>query len=460
VIYLKNLSDSSKSHSLSTQESPVFAALVKVASTIFETSRDCRESISPPRKRRRIEKGEFCQQRPERCLSKLEKSASPCLRQNPSKQIITYEEGSIYKRYEGFLQNGNPDGEGEMTFSSGAVFKGRFEDEGRKASGTLRRKNGFVTKGVWVNWRLHGQAMIFHPDGYRIKGYFAEGVPFEGEITYLQTFCHGLYGRQLKEKQPLEKMIWSPSSVFEEASDRGLKGYSTTFSKIRAIIKEQIVIQKEPDGRTIAASPIGCRLEDYLAEGVSFQGTIIYSDASPYKRYEGSLMGAAPSGQGEMLFANGDIDKGEFAKGVLHGTGKRVLETGGWYQGKWVNGKLHGEGKCFLSNKLLLEGTFEEGEIFKGRITYLRKNGGVSKIYEGFIERELPHGKGTIVYQNGIFYEGMFKRGAFHGFGELTQTDGSSVKGEFVNGTLVFGSERAHVKEQKSILSLCDSNLF
>jgi len=41
---------------------------------------------------------------------------------------ITYEEDSIYERYQGSLRYSKPDGQGEMVFSDGTVFKGFFKE--------------------------------------------------------------------------------------------------------------------------------------------------------------------------------------------------------------------------------------------------------------------------------------------------------------------------------------------
>ena len=51
--------------------------------------------------------------------------------------------------------------------------------------------------------------------------------------------------------------------------------------------------------------------------------------------------------------------------------------------------------------------------------------------YSGRVHEDVPHGRGTMKWDNGSQYVGMFKNGERHGLGRYTHADGSRYVGEF-----------------------------
>jgi len=101
-----------------------------------------------------------------------------------------------------------------------------------------------------------------------------------------------------------------------------------------------------------------------------------------------------------------------------HGKGKsRLANKDGShediYEGDWVKGKKHGKGK----HTMLSDGEWNQ--------------------YEGAFKNNKCHGKGIIIYRDGMIYEGKFKKGERHGKGILTLQDGTSHLAKLKNGELV-----------------------
>ena len=75
---------------------------------------------------------------------------------------IIYADGRIYK---GRLNEEiEMEGEGELTFSTGTVCKGRFEKD-EFVKGTLYYKNGEIYEGQALNFRRHGKGVYYYADG-------------------------------------------------------------------------------------------------------------------------------------------------------------------------------------------------------------------------------------------------------------------------------------------------------
>lgn len=81
--------------------------------------------------------------------------------------------------YDGELINGKPHGQGRMTYSSGEVYEGQFEDGLPSGGGTfLRQIDGGLSAqytGEWSRGLKHGFGIETWPDGMRYEGEFRDG---------------------------------------------------------------------------------------------------------------------------------------------------------------------------------------------------------------------------------------------------------------------------------------------
>jgi hypothetical protein len=55
-------------------------------------------------------------------------------------------------------------------------------------------------------------------------------------------------------------------------------------------------------------------------------------------------------------------------------------------------------------------------------------------MYEGGFEKNVAHGRGTMIFPNGQKYIGDFQNGVKHGYGTYIWWDGRRYEGEYQNG--------------------------
>lgn len=149
------------------QENQKIAALAQIASASFEASQpNLAASNPPPEKRRRImQEDKELAQGENRANMPSNKDHRSNLVEVTLKGTVIYPEGSIYKRYEGPLVGGVPQGFGRMFFANGEIFVGMFENGLRNGPGTLNQLNDVTLKGTWVNDKMEGEGEILLPGG-------------------------------------------------------------------------------------------------------------------------------------------------------------------------------------------------------------------------------------------------------------------------------------------------------
>ncbi|TFV05599.1 hypothetical protein E4T79_06290 [Streptococcus sp. LYSM12] len=77
--------------------------------------------------------------------------------------------------------------------------------------------------------------------------------------------------------------------------------------------------------------------------------------------YHGTVLAGKMSGQGTLIFENGDEYKGEFKNGIFNGKGTFRSANGWFYEGEFKNGIADGKGKLTTEAKVIYEGTFKQG---------------------------------------------------------------------------------------------------
>jgi hypothetical protein len=171
-------------------------------------------------------------------------------------------------------------------------------------------------------------------------------------------------------------------------------------------------------------------------------------------KYVGSVRGGRPHGQGTFVFnTRGAWAKGEWRDGRLHGPARHVREDGSSFVGDFQHGKRLRGTLTLPQGRGTVAGDFERGSLASGTITNARGD-----TFSGSFDPEQRlHGRGTVVYTNGLEYTGTFAHGEIeghgvlkmadgciykgdmlknrpHGWGTLTRADGSIVKGEWFEG--------------------------
>lgn len=137
------------------------------------------------------------------------------------------------------------------------------------------------------------------------------------------------------------------------------------------------------------------------------------------------------SGNGKMVYKNGNVYIGEMQKGYCQGKGTMFFNDGTKHVGSFYLGVIIGEGVRYYTDGSRLEGVWSQDGIY-GKAKYYFADGG---IYDGtFSSKYKFDGHGTRTWPNGDVYTGNFKNGAMSGKGKLTTKDGDSYEGDFLNG--------------------------
>lgn len=125
-----------------------------------------------------------------------------------------------------------------------------------------------------------------------------------------------------------------------------------------------------PDGQGIFYYVDGkpCKGGVFVDGKLQGKGWIYFEDGSIFK---GEFKNELPDGKGKVYYSNGKLAyEGTFVEGYRSGQGVEYNEDGKKsYIGSFLNGKYSGEGKQFepLTERLWMEGTYENGVIVNGR---------------------------------------------------------------------------------------------
>lgn len=174
-------------------------------------------------------------------------------------------------------------------------------------------------------------------------------------------------------------------------------------------------------------------------------GTYIYSDRSPYERYEGQWENRLMNGEGTLYFRNGWIYIGQITNDTINGIGKletdALIKTGSLKTVSDDNSFsiiLDGPDgtKYYKKSNITAHGFFRNDKLNgKGQIKY------ESYTCSGnFIDNKL-NGKGVIKFSNGDRFEGMFKDDQRNGYGVQITAKGGELRGRWLNDEFIDGSD-------------------
>ena len=205
--------------------------------------------------------------------------------------------------------NGEPQGQGKMTYGNGDVYEG-----------------------AWNDGKKHGQGKMIYEDGNVYDGMWKDGKPNgKGKMTYAKD----LFGKIFKEYDGMWKdgkrhgegeLIYNDASVYNGAFEDG-----------------------KPHG----------------------EGKMTYKESGAI--YEGAWKKMEPHGQGTLTLKSGHVYEGVFEDGVLwlQGQGKLTLKSGHVYEGAFEGGLPHGEGKMTYKDGTVYEGEWKDGKLIRqGKVTF------------------------------------------------------------------------------------------
>lgn len=154
--------------------------------------------------------------------------------------------------------------------------------------------------------------------------------------------------------------------------------------------------------------------------------------------YVGSKINEVPNGFGIFYHENGDVEKGHWKQGKLHGVGEVSYLNIGHFIGDFENGNII-KG-IFTGKNETYNGEFDINGKYSGFGVLLRNDG--KKIYEGYWENGLYTKKGILFdsFERKV-YEGEFEKGKYHNKGSLFNSDGILIqKGIWNNDIFIKGT--------------------
>ena len=135
---------------------------------------------------------------------------------------------------------------------------------------------------------------------------------------------------------------------------------------------------------------------------------------SPTETYIGETESKKYNGFG-VLIKQQEVLIGHFVKSNADGYCSYFRDGHIIYRGMWKAHQLHGEGTQYTQVDTIC-GIWDRGKLVRSKLS---KNTKVGR-FSGYIENNLPNGKGSMEYVNGWSYTGNWKNGLWNGEGKLT----------------------------------------
>lgn len=139
---------------------------------------------------------------------------------------------------------------------------------------------------------------------------------------------------------------------------------------------------------------------------------------------------ATYSGNGKIIWAQGDVYLGDLVLGQRHGKGHMTWANGQHYEGDWVRDIASGKAKLRFANGNQFDGEVQDGTP-QGVGTMRYASGDT---YTGQFKTGEPHGKGLYHWKNGQQFNGDWRNGSPNGKGQLKFATGNQFEGAVVNG--------------------------
>lgn len=155
----------------------------------------------------------------------------------------------------------------------------------------------------------------------------------------------------------------------------------------------------------------------------------------------------------KQIYNDGSYYEGQMKENLRHGEGNYIFSQGGVYKGNWNMGKMDGYGVLFYANgKVAYEGNWKD-DVFEGKgnvnnentkeiessediqINYHdfgnAANTDLWKNYSGDFIKDKKNGVGTLKFRTGEKFVGNFVENQINGKGVFYKKDGTIIKGNW-----------------------------
>jgi len=388
-------------------------------------------------------------------------------------------------RYEGEFANDERNGQGVAVFlDNGQRYEGVFKD-GDFVSGTTTWASGAYMAGNFINRRLEGKGVYYHPELGRYEGQFinnqyngygiyiwSDGSRYEGEfknhnfhgIGVRNYINGGRYEGEWKNssRDGVGSMTWANGSSYKGEWQDDLvhgTGLYVDYNAIKYFGKFEHEVQ---EGVFLKENTEGGRYTVLFEKGREMRTSFLCSAQNTYnqnlnctktleKHWE-ILKWQELNYQLEKFYWNG----GHLSPGIYNGTSTMMPHENISYEGELKDRKPEGQGILIWPDGSVYKGFFKDGERsgygvlirpdgsrYEGEWKDDEKNGHGEEFlpngvkYEGEFLNNLRHGAGVVTYIKGREFSGMWLLGEKHGVGTLFISEGVSRQQVWENGTLI-----------------------
>jgi hypothetical protein len=381
--------------------------------------------------------------------------------------------------YVGDFVGGRREGQGQLSWSNGDVYKGewRFDLYHGRGVFTLAKK-GEIFEGVFAQGQ-YSQGKYTYASGDVYEGQFKQGLR-SGRGTYRYAGSGEVYdGQWLKGVRSGEGKLSKPNGdVVEGQWDNGLQtGTGVLTSRKSGTVTAGNFVNGKIEGQGQQNFPDGSFFRGTVNNGlwtgeaseIKFRTMFVGSEGPVMVsgRYSGQVLNSQPHGQGtfwseenstyNLFYYNDEL--GEIS-------GPSYL-----YEGSWQHGKKTGRGKIELFERpedeeepfysgvhIEFEGQLKDDRYDGDRCTYLKYDEEETKTqYTGSYRAGKYHGYGKLNVSSSAYdsdmdfyqfsYEGYFADGQYHGEGKHRFYDGISdtkTSGNFIRGAIAQGKVEAY----------------
>jgi len=195
-----------------------------------------------------------------------------------------------FGRFKGDIENGLPNGQGEVKTTSGEKYVGEWKDGRQNGQGIMNFPIGAKYEGEWKDDKREGQGTFIFPDGKKYVGKWTDGeANGQGTSTYPDG---GKYVGEFKDgkRQGQGTYIYSGGDKY---------------------------------------------VGEFKNDEEHGQGTYTWSDGG---KYVGEWKDGKKDGQGKSIFSNGNQYAGKWKNNEMHGQGTYTMTDGRKFVGESKDG--------------------------------------------------------------------------------------------------------------------------
>ncbi|GKY97678.1 hypothetical protein MPSEU_000726000 [Mayamaea pseudoterrestris] len=373
------------------------------------------------------------------------------------------------RHYQGEFCQNLRHGHGRFMYPNDDFYEGNFEQGKRDGRGRFVFADGSVYEGEWKNGLYCGLGTLVQRDGGTYAGHFEAGVAHghgietsaSGIVVYDGEWISG----QRADSQG--KVLLAEVAVTGDDEDSADEPTKNSLQAMMNSIKSDAPLEsddQQPKAEpTSTTTPTETSISDTISPATLLRawnpGEVGKDDALPDIACEAVVDELVTDSQGDSGKFTGIVAK---QTRLPHGVGRMVyVGDKRIYEGFWANGDKEGHGRCLFTP----QGDFHEGEYHKnlrhGPGRYVWNDG---RTFVGNYLNDLRHGHGVFVYPSGDRYEGSFAEGARSGHGKFVFEHGSGLyEGEWDSGKYHgkgILSWREHTGEQLSYEGEFEKGLF